>query len=121
MNKLNLLIIDDEKNMRHMLKAMLERHGYLVSTASDGREGLEQIEKERFDFILCDVKMPGLDGLGFLREGAENLSATTVIMMSAFGTVDLAVEAMKAGAYDFISKPFKTDEVLDDVKEGRRA
>ena len=89
MNKLKLLIIDDEKNMRHMLKAMLERHGYLVSTASDGREGLELVGKERFDFILCDVKMPGLDGWVFW-EGSESLGATTVIMMSAFGTVDLA-------------------------------
>ncbi len=116
-DKLSLLIIDDEKNMRHMLKVLVERHGYLVSTAADGAQGIELLNAEHFDFILCDVRMPGVDGLQFLESGRDLLENTTVIMMSAFGTVDLALEAMKAGAYDFISKPFKTDEVMLALKK----
>lgn len=109
---MKLLIVDDEKNMRHMLKAMLERHGYTIYTAEHGKDALDLLREDHFDFVLCDVKMPVLDGLGLLKTAGEAISRTTVIMMSAYGTIDLAIEAMKAGAYDFISKPFKTDEVL---------
>lgn len=109
---MKLLIIDDEENMCHMLKSMIERHGYLITTANNGKTALEIIKKEQFDFILCDVKMPVMDGMAFLEKGVGDLQESTVIMMSAFGTVDLAIAAMKAGAYDFISKPFKSDEVL---------
>ncbi|TKB26449.1 sigma-54-dependent Fis family transcriptional regulator [Desulfopila sp. IMCC35006] len=114
---MNLLIIDDEENMCHMLGAMIERHGYKISTASNGQTALELIHQEHFDFILCDVKMPHMDGMTFLEKGAEALQESTVIMMSAYGTVDLAIAAMKAGAYDFISKPFKSDEVLLALKK----
>jgi two-component system response regulator AtoC len=107
-----ILIIEDEANMRHMLSMLLSKAGYEVKTASDGQEGLEAIEKEAFDFILCDIKMPRMDGMAFLRSAADKLKDTSVIMMSAYGTVDTAIEAMKLGAYDYISKPFKTDEVL---------
>ncbi|WP_163336841.1 sigma-54 dependent transcriptional regulator [Desulfopila sp. IMCC35008] len=109
---MKLLIIDDEVNMLHMLQKLLERSGYDVTTAEDGLKGLEMIEQSRFDFILCDVKMPHVDGLAFLEKGFAHLDQSTVIMMSAYGTIDLAINAMKLGAYDFISKPFKTDEVL---------
>jgi len=112
-----LLIIDDEENMRHMLQAMLERHGYRVTSAGDGREALGLIQKAMFDFVLCDIRMPNMDGMDFLKQGKEFLSESTLIMMSAFGSVDTALEAMKAGAYDFISKPFKTDEVLLTLKK----
>ncbi len=114
---MNLLIIDDEENMCHMLRAMIERHGYKISTACNGQTALELIHQEHFDFILCDVKMPHMDGMTFLAKGAEALQDSTVIMMSAYGTVDLAIAAMKAGAYDFISKPFKSDEVLLALKK----
>ena len=62
-----LLVIDDEKNMRHMLSAMLTRHGYEVSTASDGQAGLTRLSENHYDFILCDIKMPGMDGMAFLK------------------------------------------------------
>jgi len=114
---MKLLIIDDEENMCHMLKAMTERHGYRVTITSNGLAALKIIENERFDFILCDVKMPQMDGMTFLEKGAENLQESTIIMMSAYGTVDLALAAMKKGAYDFISKPFKADEVLLALKK----
>ncbi len=102
-----------------MLKVMLERYGYRVSTSPDGAQGLELIRQHRFDFILCDVRMPGMDGLTFLAKGKDALADSTVIMMSAYGSIDTALEAMKAGAYDFISKPFKTDEVLLTLKKAK--
>ena len=112
-----ILIIEDEANMRHMLEVLLSRSGYEVKTASDGKEGLEAIEREGFHFILCDIKMPRMDGMTFLKSATDKLNVTTVIMMSAYGTVDTAIEAMKLGAYDYISKPFKTDEVLLALKK----
>jgi two-component system response regulator AtoC len=112
-----LLIVDDEENMRHMLQAMVSRHGYTVDTAVDGQDALNKIAGTRFDYILCDIKMPNMDGITFLQKAGKDIQASTVIMMSAFGTVDTALEAIKAGAYDFISKPFKTDEVLLTLKK----
>lgn len=106
-----LLIIDDEENMRHMLTVLLRRIGYVADTAVDGREGLEMLDRQDYDFILCDVKMPRMDGMAFLRAAEDRLEGTTVIMMSAYGNIDTAIEAMKLGAYDYIAKPFKTDEV----------
>jgi two-component system response regulator AtoC len=113
----SLLVIDDEENMRHMLSAMLSRNGYNVSTASDGQAGLTQLSENHFDFILCDIKMPGMDGMAFLENARNVTHAATIIMMSAFGSIDLALEAMKLGAYDYISKPFKNDEVLLTLKK----
>lgn len=117
MERSKVLVVDDEQNMCHMLKVMLERYGYLVSTFSSAKQALEEARKNHFDFILCDVKMPEMDGLSFLKNGKEVLANSTIIMMSAYGSVDVALEAMKAGAYDFISKPFKTDEVLLTLKK----
>ena len=110
--KQHLLIIDDEENMRHMLRSLLEGYGYLVETAADGREALQCLEHRFFDFILCDIRMPQMDGMTFLQAARSHIEHSTVIMMSAYGSVDTALEAIKAGAYDFISKPFKSDEVL---------
>jgi two-component system response regulator AtoC len=106
-----LLVIDDEANMRHMLQQLLGAYGYTVDTASDGRAGLARINDERYDFVLCDIRMPGMDGLAFLEAGRDRLEGVTVIMMSAYGSVDTAISAMKMGAYDYISKPFKADEI----------
>jgi two-component system response regulator AtoC len=112
-----ILIIEDEANMRHMLEVLLRRSGYEVKTTADGQEALEAIEGEAFRFILCDIKMPRMDGMAFLESAADRLRDSTVIMMSAYGTMDTAIEAMKLGAYDYISKPFKTDEVLLALKK----
>ncbi len=117
MVKKRLLVIDDEENMRHMLDAMLSRHNYEISSAKDGMQASVIIQEKDFDFILCDIRMPNMDGLEFLVSNAHHLKKSTVIMMSAYGSVDLALEAMKKGAYDFISKPFKTDEVLLTLKK----
>lgn len=112
-----LLIIDDEANMRHMLAALLQKSGYQVDTASDGAEAVNLVDQTLYDFILCDLKMPGMGGMEFIDSARDKLWESTVIMMSAFGTLDTAVEAMKKGAYDFISKPFKPDEVLLTLKK----
>ena len=115
--KKRLLIIDDEANMRHMLSKVLEKAGYHVETAADGAEGLEMIQESQYDFILCDIKMPKMGGMEFLKLSRDRIGAATVIMMSAYGSIDTAIEAMKSGAYDYISKPFKTDEVYLTLKK----
>ncbi|MFQ5586668.1 MAG: sigma-54-dependent transcriptional regulator [Thermodesulfobacteriota bacterium] len=113
---MRVLIIDDEESIRHMLSVTLKREGYEVVSAEDGRQALKVIEGEEFDFILCDIKMPGMGGLEFLKS-LTSMSASpspmpVVIMMSAYGTVDTAIECMQFGAYDYISKPFKPDEAI---------
>lgn len=95
-----------------MLTSVLGRNGFDVQTAKDGLDGLAHLGKSHFDFVLCDLKMPRMDGMAFLKAAADSLDKTTVIVMSAYGTIDTAVQAMKAGAYDYICKPFKFDEIL---------
>jgi two-component system response regulator AtoC len=112
MNPLHLLIIDDEENMLHMLSAFLQKEGFSVITACNGREGVACLARHDFDCILCDLKMPEMDGLQFLEEARRRGTDAAIIMMSAYATVDTAVEAMKKGAYDFITKPFRIDEIL---------
>jgi two-component system response regulator AtoC len=107
-----VLVIDDEPNMRHMLTAVLKKAGYAVTGAADGLDALSILETRGFDLILCDVRMPRMDGLSFLKQITARGLNTTTIVMSAYGTIDTAVEAMKLGAVDYISKPFKPDEIL---------
>ncbi len=107
-----ILVVDDETNMRHMLQVMLSKAGYFADTAGDGFEALEKLDQGEFDLVLCDLKMPKMDGMTFLTKAREKYPEGTFIMMSAYGNIDDALEAMKIGAYDYISKPFKTDEVL---------
>ena len=116
-NRKKLLIIDDEENMLHMLEALLSRSGYEITSAQSGVEALGHMQDQIFDFILCDIRMPGMDGLSFLQKAQINHKETTTIMMSAYGNMDMAITAIKAGAYDFISKPFKKDEVLLTLKK----
>ncbi len=117
MSSKRILIIDDEENMLHMLKTILSKEGYEIVTAGNGIEGLEKIETNLFDTILCDLRMPEMDGLSFLKTVKVKNIDSTIIMMSAYGTIDLAVEAMKHGAYDYISKPFKPDEIILTLKK----
>ena len=107
-----ILIIDDEENMRHMLTALLTGSGFIVDSVSDGMQAMQKIEDIHYNFIFCDIRMPNMDGMTFLKTAGDKLEDVNVIMMSAYGSIDTAVEAMKIGAYDYISKPFKTDEVL---------
>ena len=107
-----ILIIDDEESFRHMLSVILKREGFDVETASDGEEGLQKVMINPYNQVLCDIRMPRMDGLEFIKEVQKARIETTLIMMSAYGTVDTALEAMKLGAYDYISKPFKPDEIV---------
>lgn len=107
-----LLIIDDEENMRHMLSVVTSKAGYQVTMAENGEQALAIQQKAPFPFILCDLKMPKMDGLQFLKALNKDDPQPLIIMMSAYATIDDAVEAMKSGAYDFITKPFKTAEIL---------
>jgi len=111
MDEQRVLVVDDEPSMRDMLRRVLDKAGYRVTEASGGREALALLREHPFEAVLCDIRMPEMDGQDFLREGAQ-VGLPTTIMMSAYGTIDTAVECMKLGAYDFISKPFRPDEVL---------
>lgn len=116
-NSQYILIIDDEENMRHMLSVMLTRQGYRVDQAVNGAEGLTHSAANAYDFILCDIRMPEMDGRAFLLGALEQHVSAPVIMMSAYGSVETAIECMKLGAYDFISKPFKKDEIIMVLKK----
>lgn len=107
-----VLVVDDDAKMRRLLTRVLEREGYKPFERGDGQAALETLAEEPVDLILSDIRMPGMDGMELLDAVNESYPEVTVVMMTAFGTVDSAVEAMKRGAYDYISKPFKMDEVL---------
>jgi DNA-binding NtrC family response regulator len=110
--KKTILVVDDETSVRHMLRLVLEGAGYQVTEAACGTEALRLLQDEPFDIILSDIRMPELDGLGLLQQVKKLGIDGMVIMMSAYGSIDTAVECLKKGAYDYISKPFKPDEVI---------
>ena len=107
-----ILVVDDEEQMRDLLAKVLERKGYQVSVSGDGAEALALLEKEPADLVVTDVRMPGLNGMEALRAIKELNPEIVVIIMTAFGSIDQAVQAVKEGAYDYINKPFKIDEML---------
>jgi two-component system response regulator AtoC len=112
-----ILIIDDDAGLRKSLTLILDDAGYEVSQAEDGEKGLAAAKEWKPDLILCDVRMPKLDGLGFVERYVKEDGTALVLVMTAYGSVDLAVEAMKRGAYDYLPKPFGADEVLLTVKK----
>ncbi len=108
----NVLIVDDEESMRHLLAVILRDRGYEVRAVANGEDALKELAARDYDLVLSDVRMPRMDGLALLRKALEAQPDLTFIVMSAYGTHDTAIEAMKAGAYDYVSKPFKPDEVV---------
>jgi two-component system response regulator AtoC len=108
----NVLVVDDEESMRHLLNVILTDRGYEVRAVSNGEDALRELSSRDYDLVLSDVRMPRMDGLVLLRRALELHPELTFIVMSAYGTHDTAIEAMKAGAYDYVSKPFKPDEVV---------
>ena len=107
-----ILVVDDEENMRHLLSVILEKEGYHIDEASNGKDALQFLDHQHYDFILTDIRMPKMNGLEFLENLTKLQTDALCIVMSAYGNVDTAIEAMKKGAYDYISKPFKPDEVI---------
>lgn len=116
-HKSKILLIEDEKNLREILKILLEGENYEVSTAKDGTDGIGWLNRDIFDLIITDIRMPGVDGFQILKKAQETSPETLVIMITAFGTTESAIEALKLGAYDYIHKPFKMDEIRLVVKK----
>jgi len=115
--KAKILIIDDDNSLRRVLEYNLQEEGYDVKAASSGEEGLYWFGQSKPDLVISDMKMTGMDGLMVLKSIKERSPETLVIIITAFGTVDVAVEAMKNGAYDYITKPFNRDELKLTVKK----
>ncbi len=111
-----LLIIDDEKSIRKTLREILEYEKYQVDEASDGAEGIAMIQKEKYDIILCDIKMPKMDGIEVLDKVMLLSSDTPVVMISGHGNIETAVEAVKKGAFDFIAKPLDLNRLLVTIR-----
>ena len=107
-----VLIADDEESIRHVLTVLLADRGYEVRAVADGEEALRELGAHDYDALVTDVRMPRMDGLTLVRRAQEALPDLTIIVMSAYGSHDLAIEAMKAGAYDYLGKPFRPDDVL---------
>ncbi|TFH64125.1 MAG: sigma-54-dependent Fis family transcriptional regulator, partial [Candidatus Zixiibacteriota bacterium] len=107
-----ILVIDDKDSMREMLTVSLTSEGYDVEVASSGDVGIAKSKEKHFDVILTDLKMPDISGMDVLTQVKEHDPETAVIVMTAYGTVDTAVEAMKLGAFDYLQKPFSTEELL---------
>jgi len=107
----SVLVVDDEQSMYDFLAIMLGKEGYSVTTASSGEEGRDLFQGEPFDIVITDIRMPGIGGVGVLRAVKEQSAETPVIVITAYSSVESAVEAMKFGAYDYITKPFKVDEI----------
>jgi len=108
----SILVVDDDAAMRHLLSVILTDHGWEARAVASAHDALREVEARDPDLVLTDVRMPGMDGLALLREIQRLRPDLTVIVMSAYGAQDAAIEAMKAGAYDYLSKPFKRDEVV---------
>lgn len=109
---MNILVVDDELGLRQTLTLILKAEGYAVRAACDAASALQQLAEAPADIVLCDVRMPGIDGLTFLDRYKADGGKALVIMMSAYGDDEAAVEAIRRGAYDFIAKPFRADQVL---------
>ena len=113
-----ILVVDDEKFIRDIIADFLSMEGYVVRTAEDGAAAADELRRARFDLVISDLKMPRMGGLELLREVSEVHPDTMTIIMTGFGTVETAIDAMKRGAYDYILKPFKVEEVIHIVQRG---
>ncbi|MEP6700892.1 MAG: sigma-54 dependent transcriptional regulator [Bacteroidota bacterium] len=112
----NILIIDDEKSIRKTLGEILSYEGYKIDEASDGEEGLKKFKEKTYDAVLCDIKMPKIDGLDFLEKSREMNADVPIIMISGHGTIETAVEAVKKGAFDYIAKPPDLNRLLITIR-----
>ncbi len=109
--KAKILVVDDEESIREFLEIMLKKEGYEITLAEDGQKAKELVQKKSFDLIISDLQMPNMTGIDLLKYIRQNYPEVLFMMITAFGTTETAVEAMKMGAYDYLTKPFKIDEV----------
>jgi two-component system response regulator PilR (NtrC family) len=107
----NILVVEDKDSMRNMLHDTLTEEGYRVDSAPDGRKAIDLVNNKSYDLVLTDMRMPDVDGLEVLSKVKEIDADTSVIVMTAFGTIEGAVTAMKSGAFDFLTKPFDTEHL----------
>ncbi|UCD66743.1 MAG: sigma-54-dependent Fis family transcriptional regulator [Deltaproteobacteria bacterium] len=112
----SILVVDDELSMREFLKILLEKEGYEVTTASEAANAIDLVQNQDFDLVLSDIKMPGMGGLSLLEKIKEIDNSLPVIMITAYASPENAVVAMKSGAFDYITKPFKVDEIIKIIK-----
>ena len=117
MGSSHILVVDDELSMRELLEVLLSREGYRVSLAESGKKALDMLAVERFDLLLCDIRLGDITGLDVLREAKKRHPDAVVIMISAYATTETAVEAMNAGAYDYLPKPFDNVELKQAIAE----
>src|SRR5262252_5212214 len=113
-----VLVVDDEKVIREILSDFLTMEGYVVRTVENGEHALRELERRSYNLVITDLKMPGVGGLELLERIADMKANVLTVIMTGFGTVETAIEAMKKGAYDYILKPFKIEEVLHVVERG---
>src|SRR5712692_2969774 len=113
-----VLVVDDEKVIREILSDFLTMEGYVVRTVDNGESALRELQRRSYNLVLSDLKMPGMGGLELLAKIAELKTNVLTVIMTGFGTVETAIEAMKKGAYDYILKPFKIEEVVHIVERG---
>jgi response regulator RpfG family c-di-GMP phosphodiesterase len=113
-----ILVVDDEKVIRDILADFLTEEGYVVHTVEDGAQALEELHHRSYNLVLSDLKMPNLSGLELIQKISEESIPVLTVIMTGFGTVETAIEAMKKGAYDYVLKPFKVDEVIHIVQRG---
>jgi response regulator RpfG family c-di-GMP phosphodiesterase len=113
-----VLVVDDEKFIRDIIADFLGMEGYIVRTAEDGTSAVTELERARYDMVISDLKMPKMGGLDLLKEVARVHPDTLTVIMTGFGTVETAIDAMKRGAYDYILKPFKVEEIVHIVQRG---
>ncbi len=106
-----ILVVDNESSMREFLAIVLSKEGYSVATAEDGKQALKDLEKDSFDLVLTDIRMPKMGGLELLKALKVISPETITVMMTAYASTGTAIEAMKEGAYDYLTKPFQVDEV----------
>jgi len=113
-----ILVVDDESAVRTSLREIMEQEGHHVTTAASGEEALAALEQETFDLILVDLKMEGIDGLQVMTQAKKRMPDTVVIMLTAYGTVDSAIGALRQGAHDYLLKPCGVEEIVSSVETG---
>ncbi|UXR64014.1 sigma-54 dependent transcriptional regulator [Bdellovibrio bacteriovorus] len=119
--KSRILVVDDEESIREFLEIMLKKEGYEITLAEDGQKAKDLLTKKTFDMIISDLQMPHVTGIELLKHVKESYPDTVFMLITAFGTTETAVEAMKMGAYDYLTKPFKIDEVRMNIQNALRS